>query len=423
MRNNIKKNSKKTNKDIIDAVAFLVFLFPLFNNAIIPQQGNMSLVLYIMQAISLAVIFVRSEKSRLTKRNLLAPFFVVLFLVLTLFNNAYIINEARIGLYTSQLFYLVSAVILSFRKINTKSLLWALNILYIEHIAVSVIALLLPNFYSSAILPIICKNDNPCHARSHFLEGLNPGFSKHYTTNAIILSLSSVQYFILSQKRKSAKDIVALIISLALLLSVGKRTHFAITVAVIIIYYFKTGSEKISQKFKKIVLGFLALIITIAGYLIAVTYIPSLSTTFTRFQQYNKSDDITNGRTLLWDLAVENWKENPILGKGWGSYGFDSNKYKYIYNTEYIEAHNDYLQMLAELGIIGTTIYLLVLISLIYSKNKELKVNPSYYSSFAYLYLLYFCMYGLTGHPLHTTLTFALLTIFSFIKNNPENNQ
>jgi len=65
-------------------------------------------------------------------------------------------------------------------------------------------------------------------------------------------------------------------------------------------------------------------------------------------------DDVSNGRTHFWEIALKNFLHNPILGSGLDSYGTIFSKYDTwsgMYRVEY--AHNDYLQILSDAGIIG----------------------------------------------------------------------
>jgi O-antigen ligase len=61
----------------------------------------------------------------------------------------------------------------------------------------------------------------------------------------------------------------------------------------------------------------------------------------------------------LWHAAIEEWKEAPLLGTGTGTYLY----YGRMFRTERMQqdpvnAHNDYLHLLAEYGIIGSALFL-----------------------------------------------------------------
>lgn len=73
-------------------------------------------------------------------------------------------------------------------------------------------------------------------------------------------------------------------------------------------------------------------------------------------------------RSVMWDAALEQWQLAPFLGTGARSYeymerGFRTPETKWILNASEIDAvfaHNDYLQCLADYGMIGLGLALLV---------------------------------------------------------------
>jgi O-antigen ligase len=83
---------------------------------------------------------------------------------------------------------------------------------------------------------------------------------------------------------------------------------------------------------------------------------------------FNKYDpaglkDITSGRSVLYSSAWEMFKENPILGVGWDQYKgtwFDYIDFKRnLMSKKELNPHSSYLKVLAELGLVGFTIYVL----------------------------------------------------------------
>ena len=68
----------------------------------------------------------------------------------------------------------------------------------------------------------------------------------------------------------------------------------------------------------------------------------------------NASEDVSSGRLHFWQTSLEIIRHNPLLGVGLDAFGvaytpFDT--WNGIYRLE--RAHNDYLQILAETGVIG----------------------------------------------------------------------
>ena len=68
----------------------------------------------------------------------------------------------------------------------------------------------------------------------------------------------------------------------------------------------------------------------------------------------NAQDDLTGGRTHFWSVALQIFKDNPIFGAGLDAFATAFPKYDTWNGTFRVEnAHNDYLQILADTGILG----------------------------------------------------------------------
>lgn len=84
---------------------------------------------------------------------------------------------------------------------------------------------------------------------------------------------------------------------------------------------------------------------------------------------FNNSESLKNlnGRGPLWDAALEQWQEAPLLGTGARSYEYMERAYRTLDTVwmtragevDAIHAHSDYLQCLADYGLIGLLLALL----------------------------------------------------------------
>lgn len=76
--------------------------------------------------------------------------------------------------------------------------------------------------------------------------------------------------------------------------------------------------------------------------------------------------DVTSGRAHFWSIAVQIFRDHPVIGAGLESFGVAFSRYDTWNGTFRVEqAHNDYLQMLADAGVLGFAcvaafIYLLI---------------------------------------------------------------
>lgn len=86
---------------------------------------------------------------------------------------------------------------------------------------------------------------------------------------------------------------------------------------------------------------------------------------------FDEQDPSINTRLLIWRSTLQMIKDNPLLGSGIGTFKINYLNYqadllqknpnyiKYIANAK--ESHNEYLQMSAELGIVGLGVFLSIL--------------------------------------------------------------
>ena len=86
-----------------------------------------------------------------------------------------------------------------------------------------------------------------------------------------------------------------------------------------------------------------------------------------RFIDSVNTDDPTTGRAHFWAVTVDIIKANPFLGTGLGAFGVIYTRYDSrngLYRLE--QAHNDYLQILSDAGIVGAVLALSFVLLLFY---------------------------------------------------------
>lgn len=82
--------------------------------------------------------------------------------------------------------------------------------------------------------------------------------------------------------------------------------------------------------------------------------------TLTRIAETAQTKDPTSSRLEIWAMTAEIIKRNPIFGVGWAAYPVAYTEFDQLSGRERVEqAHNDYLQILADAGIVGAVLGLL----------------------------------------------------------------
>lgn len=111
-------------------------------------------------------------------------------------------------------------------------------------------------------------------------------------------------------------------------------------------------------------------------------------------------DELSTGRMGLWILAIELFLRSPLLGIGWCNF--------YKHNVFQYHAHNTYLQVLCETGLVGSILYLLFIILTISFTIKTIR-ECVIMRRRDYLQILcpgfgmqcFYLLYSITGNPLY----------------------
>jgi O-antigen ligase len=147
------------------------------------------------------------------------------------------------------------------------------------------------------------------------------------------------------------------LMGVALLLSGSRGGFVAMVAEVILLIMLTTGAS--SRKALVMKVGF-------AGVLIAAIIVGSIlvggESSLTRIAETATSKDITTDRGHIWSVTMDVITHNLPLGAGFGALGVAYTPYDSYSGLERVEqAHNDYLQVAADAGIVGIVIGMLFL--------------------------------------------------------------
>lgn len=292
----------------------------------------------------------------------------------------------------------------------------------IRIIAISIIInALIPNLFSHYFPFLISGGSSriATEINNHVYSGLmgEKAEAAYIIVIGIVLLLSEC----IAEKKMTKENKIWLLIYLIALLLPAKRMLFAIGV-LICVGFVLIGIEG-KRKFS-ILAGFTLLGIII---LLLATSIPTFSTLVSRFAD-NSTDATNNGRTYLWERAIEMYQERPLLGYGYGSFNAYTSSKGIILTSDgnwEAHAHNIYYQLLGEMGIIGLLTFLTIIIYnmiiyiKLYLRRKKIKSNDYVFLFIGFSILVITIVYGCSGNCIYYTnqmiLLFFSLSLCSYL--------
>ena len=301
--------------------------------------------------------------------------------------------------YDKELFHIIFYCILAAGLVHVIATLW----FYFD-----------TDFYMAHIYPHFNSSQ-----KAHLYEQVQKnhhavGLSNHYSQNGIYMAISLCASFALlfmKSHRNILRKVLLLSVVLLALILTGKRGVLIFSVFAILVTYIICKKGAFTNKLVTVlfILSSVSLVIYALSF-----YIEGIAAAFERitamFLTENETSDVSNGRFKLYAIAWNFFKESPLLGIGWREF---SKEVVNFYNQDSVlrDAHNVFLQLLCETGIIGFTIFISLFISAI-TQTIQLAVKSTkdllYLSdktkivlTFSLCYQVFFLAYCITGNPLY----------------------
>ena len=259
--------------------------------------------------------------------------------------------------------------------------------------------------------------------------GYRAGITAHYSQNGIFIAvfIMTLITWMLSEKSikkskyKNAFRIIVVILAFLAFLLNGKRGTLVWCVVALIITWFVSTPNKSKFITRVIILGCLCIVVL----QVAVDNIPSLNFVVERFSELG-SDNSSSDRLAMWGLALNSFTRSPILGIGFMNFRelYNINlastyvkDFTDISSYSRLDAHNVYIQILCETGIVGFVIYIIGLVLLIKYTLKTLKYfsyrdeyHYKYAAMLSFCFQIFYLLYSLSGNCLYD-MTFYLYII------------
>lgn len=327
---------------------------------------------------------------------------MLLILMIVFFNNNYNLKngslEQLVFIYT---FFIVS-VFGAYSNIWHKYLLRIYIFFSSIFLIMTYVEILNPVFFISTIMP---KFYDAYSIQEHLRllqSGYVSGISISSAINITVMMYGLAAFFALwlNSSNHKKKLFFFIIIFLLTMFITGKRGPALFAVCSLVYTFFYSKAENGIKKTIQFILIVFLIVLTIS---IVGEFVPEVNNTVNRFINKSSGEDVSSGRDVIWEQALNLFYSSPIVGVGWDSL-------KYIIK---INAHNVYLQLLCEVGIFCATVFYAFFAISFYHVNAAIKrirfekksIPPIL--NFSLIFQIYFLLYCLTGNPLYDA--FALL--------------
>lgn len=381
----------------------LIFLIP-----VIPQSNTMDVVglqWFVFSMINLIGVTAILPKIRWTNKPKTIVALWIVFVLIALLSTTYSINLS-LGLQDiSRWSQVIIGIILLkyFFQENILSYDYLTNVI-LGFLFIESIYILIPLFVNLYV--------NGFGMEVALSPGLFNGLTgnKNIAAASVMIKLPFVLHKLKNLNIKSSiVAVVLIILSILSVLFIAARASYIsllLTTAVFLVgslFYIKESYiNKTIYLFGPLVLAY------IIGFGLGNKFIKSgsASSLTNKVESISFTREGSSGRTLLWSDAISFIKDHPITGGGIGSWKIESAPYWNIHGTEYLvpyHAHNDFLEITAELGILGGLLYVIIFSRLIYLLVIRIKSNRSEKTLFYFV-----CLASLGTYFIDALLNFPM---------------
>lgn len=202
---------------------------------------------------------------------------------------------------------------------------------------------------------------------SNYLNGIQTNYYNRYGIAnmetdilgvALALSIPMAAYLSSSSKGKPARllNVAAIPLIYFAIFLTGTRTASVIGLFGLAYWLFTYRKSSLVTKFS---------IVTTAIVFVAIVFSLAPKASIDRAFSTGKSvsSGTLNDRTTIWKSSISQWKSSPIKGVGLGGLGPALSRE----HVSYAGAHSVYVEVLTEMGLVGITLYLMIILSILIS--------------------------------------------------------
>ncbi len=201
------------------------------------------------------------------------------------------------------------------------------------------------------------------------------------------------------------------LMGVSILLSGSRGGLVSLISTIVFLLILTTKTKSVGSIILKSVLA-----VALIGVIIFGASLVGGESSLTRFAETAASKDITTNRGHIWSITAQIIKNRLFFGSGMGAFGVAYTPFDTLNGAERVEqAHNDYLQVVADAGIIGLIIGLIFLALLFKTGLENIKTENLYRKGVAVGALagcFSILVHSLFDFVLHTT---AISLLFLFL--------
>jgi O-antigen ligase len=192
--------------------------------------------------------------------------------------------------------------------------------------------------------------------------------SHHFASLMVLISGMAVAHLLgngISKQIKLFVGISAAVMAMAVPFtsSRGGVIAYIAMLSVAVLSWFYRGKEKERRSWTPILAGGAGLALVVIGSLV---FLGGEASILRGIGLQNPTDDISSGRFHFWSIAWKIFLANPIIGTGFDSFAMAFTRFDTESGTFRVEqAHNEYLQMLADGGIVAFLITISFIVLLV----------------------------------------------------------
>lgn len=161
------------------------------------------------------------------------------------------------------------------------------------------------------------------------------------------------------------------LMGVSLIMSGSRGGFVSLAVALIFLFAFANRSQGRRQLVIRSVLA-----VVLVGIIIVGAVMIGDETSLTRFAETAASGDIATNRTHIWNVTLQVISNHWLLGAGIGSFAAAYTPFDTLNGMERVEqAHNDYLQILADAGIVGAVLVVFFIVQIVRTGLKNVHTD------------------------------------------------